>query len=386
MKKATILSGIDRLQLADEQLRGRRVGLMTNPTGMNRELKSTIDIVNERYHLTAMYAVEHGIRGDVQAGGKVETCVDPETGVTVFTAFGETSHFTDEMLDAFDVLVFDIQDVGARFYTYLYSLGYAMEACNRAGKSMVVLDRLNPIGGLKTGGTILNPAFKSFVGDYELPTQYGLTIGEAARYIRDYQKLTLDLTVIPLEGWERGMYLDDTDLPWVAPSPNCATLNAALCYIGTCVFEGTNLSEGRGTTLPFEVIGAPFIKAESFSKAFNALGCPGVEATPVYFSPTASKHEGKLCGGIHLHITDETRLQPAALGVKLLDLLRKMYPEDFHFLPPVREDGKPFLSLLAGHRDFEHPDWDAESLLARYRKESEDFRQRKAPYERYPRG
>ena len=268
MKKATILSGIDRLQLADEQLRGRRVGLMTNPTGMNRELKSTIDIVNERYHLTAMYAVEHGIRGDVQAGGKVETCVDPETGVTVFTAFGETSHFTDEMLDAFDVLVFDIQDVGARFYTYLYSLGYAMEACNRAGKSMVVLDRLNPIGGVKTGGTILNPAFKSFVGDYELPTQYGLTIGEAARYIRDYQKLTLDLTVIPLEGWERGMYLDDTDLPWVAPSPNCATLNAALCYIGTCVFEGTNLSEGRGTTLPFEVIGAPFINGALLEETY----------------------------------------------------------------------------------------------------------------------
>ena len=198
MKKATILSGIDRLQLADEQLRGRRVGLMTNPTGMNRELKSTIDIVNERYHLTAMYAVEHGIRGDVQAGGKVETCVDPETGVTVFTAFGETSRFTDEMLDAFDVLVFDIQDVGARFYTYLYSLGYAMEACNRAGKSMVVLDRLNPIGGLKTGGTVLNPAFKSFVGDYVLPTQYGLDIGDAARYNRNYQKLTLELTVIPL--------------------------------------------------------------------------------------------------------------------------------------------------------------------------------------------
>lgn len=160
----------------------------------------------------------------------------------------------------------------------------------------------------------------------------------------------------------------------------------ALLYPGTCLIEGTNCSEGRGTADPFAIIGAPFIKAEAFSRAFNALGCPGVESTPVYFSPTTSKHEGTLCGGIHLHITDETLLQPVALGVKLLDLLRKMYPEDFHFLPPVREDGKPFLSLLAGHRDFEHPDWDAESLLARYRKESEDFRQRKAPYERYPRG
>ena len=170
------------------------------------------------------------------------------------------------------------------------------------------------------------------------------------------------------------------------PSPNIPRYETALLYPGTCLIEGTNCSEGRGTADPFAIVGAPFVKAETFSKAFNALGCPGVESTPVYFSPTTSKHEGALCGGIHLHITDETHLQPVALGVKLLDLLRKMYPENFHFLPPVREDGKPFLSLLAGHRDFERPDWDAEALLARYRKESEDFRQRKVPYERYPRG
>lgn len=363
MKKNRILSGIDRLELADEQLKGRRVGLMTNPTGIDRQLRSTIDIVHERYNLTAMYAVEHGIRGDVQAGGKVENCVDPETGVMVFSAYGPNSHFTDEMLDAFDVLVFDIQDVGARFYTYLYSLGYAMEACDRAGKSMVVLDRLNPIGGVKTGGTVLNPAFRSFVGDYELPTQYALTIGEAARYIRDYQKLTLDLTVIPLQGWERGMYLDDTDLAWVAPSPNCATLNAALCYIGTCVFEGTNLSEGRGTTLPFEVIGAPFVNSAELEARMNRLCLPGVHFRRTSFCPTFSKHRGALCHGVQMHVTNRDTFDAFTDGLMLLDTVREMYPEQMEFL---QHHDRYFLDNLLGTDEYRTGALTAQGLLDKY--------------------
>lgn len=363
MKKNRILSGIDRLELADEQLKGRRVGLMTNPTGIDRQLRSTIDIVHERYKLTAMYAVEHGIRGDVQAGGKVENCVDPETGVMVFSAYGPNSHFTDEMLDAFDVLVFDIQDVGARFYTYLYSLGYAMEACDRAGKSMVVLDRLNPIGGVKTGGTVLNPAFRSFVGDYELPTQYALTIGEAARYIRDYQKLTLDLTVIPLQGWERGLYLDDTDLAWVAPSPNCATLNAALCYIGTCVFEGTNLSEGRGTTLPFEVIGAPFVNSAELEAKMNRLGLPGVHFRRTSFCPTFSKHQGALCHGVQMHVTNRDTFDAFTDGLMLLDTVREMYPEQMEFL---QHHDHYFLDNLLGTDEYRTGALTAQGLLDKY--------------------
>lgn len=363
MKKNRILSGIDRLELADEQLKGRRVGLMTNPTGIDRQLRSTIDIVHERYKLTAMYAVEHGIRGDVQAGGKVENCVDPETGVMVFSAYGPNSHFTDEMLDAFDVLVFDIQDVGARFYTYLYSLGYAMEACDRAGKSMVVLDRLNPIGGVKTGGTVLNPAFRSFVGDYELPTQYALTIGEAARYIRDYQKLTLDLTVIPLQGWERGLYLDDTDLAWVAPSPNCATLNAALCYIGTCVFEGTNLSEGRGTTLPFEVIGAPFVNSAELEARMNRLGLPGVHFRRTSFCPTFSKHQGALCHGVQMHVTNRDTFDAFTDGLMLLDTVREMYPEQMEFL---QHHDRYFLDNLLGTDEYRTGALTAQGLLDKY--------------------
>lgn len=380
MKKNRILSGIDRLELADEQLRGRRVGLMTNPTGIDRQLRSTIDIVHERYNLTAMYAVEHGIRGDVQAGGKVENCVDPETGVMVFSAFGPNSHFTDEMLDAFDVLVFDIQDVGARFYTYLYSLGYAMEACNRAGKSMVVLDRLNPIGGVKTGGTVLNPAFRSFVGDYELPTQYALTIGEAARYIRDYQKLTLELTVIPLQGWERGMYLDDMDLAWVAPSPNCATLNAALCYVGTCVFEGTNLSEGRGTTLPFEVIGAPFVNSAELEARMNGLGLPGVHFRRTSFCPTFSKHQGALCHGVQMHVTNRDTFDAFTDGLMLLDTVREMYPEQMEFL---QHHDRYFLDNLLGTDEYRTGALTAQGLLDKYAPRVAEFVESTKKYRMY---
>lgn len=198
MQRHPVLSGVDCIASADSLLSGRRVGLMTNPSGIDHALRSTIDILNARYVLTALFAPEHGIRGDAQAGAKVDSCVDLETGITVYSAYGANRHFSQEMLDAFDVLVFDIQDVGARFYTYLYSLSYAMEACARTGKTMVVLDRVNPLGGAKCCGLRLDKALSSFVGDYELPTQYGLTIGEYALYARDYLGLDVDLHVVPL--------------------------------------------------------------------------------------------------------------------------------------------------------------------------------------------
>lgn len=332
MDKAHILSGLDRIETADEQLRGARVGLMTNPTGVNRDLRSGIDIINERYNLTALFAVEHGIRGDAQAGASVGNCVDAETGVTVYSAYGKNDRFTDEMLDAFDVLVFDIQDVGARFYTYLYSLSYAMEACARAGKPVVVLDRINPLGGVKRSGTVLDPRFSSFVGGYELPTRYGLTIGEYARYVTGYLELDLRLTVVPLMGWRRELLLDDTDLPWVAPSPNCPTLSTALCYIGTCIFEGSNVSEGRGTTQPFELIGAPWIDGAALETHMNALGLDGAHFRRAVFKPTFSKHAGEECRGVQLHITDREACDPFACGLMLMDTIRGMYPGRFEFI------------------------------------------------------
>ena len=330
--KAHVLSGLDGISRFDDLLQGKRVGLMTNPTGIDHRLRSSIDILNERYRLSALFGCEHGVRGDAQAGDRVDTYTDAQTGVTVYSVYGKSDRMTREMLDAFDVLVFDIQDVGARFYTYLYSLSYAMEECARAGKTVLVLDRINPIGGIRRGGTILDLRFRSFVGDYELPTQTGLTIGEYARYIRHYLKLDLDLHVAPLTGWSRGMYLDDTDLPWVAPSPNCQSLATALVYIGTCVFEGVNVSEGRGTTQPFELIGSPWINAAALEKRMAALDMPGLHFRRASFKPTFSKYQNELCHGVQVHITDREKADVFLGGLKLLETIRDMYPEKLEYL------------------------------------------------------
>ncbi len=377
--KAHVLSGLDRIHTVDDLLKGRRIGLMTTPTGIDHRLRSGIDLLHEDYRLSALFGVEHGIRGDIQAGGKVDTYVDDATGVTVFSAFGENDHFNDPMLDAFDVLVFDIQDVGVRFYTYLYSLSYAMEACARAGKPVVVLDRINPIGGVRRAGTILDLSCRSFVGDYELPTQYGMTIGEYARYVRDYLHLDVDLTVVPLSGWERGMYLDDTDLPWVAPSPNCPSLSAALCYVGTCIFEGSNLSEGRGTTLPFEVIGAPWVDDAALEKRMGALGLPGVHFRRTSFCPTFSKHAGQLCHGVQMHVLDRERYDSFTDGLMLMETIRDMYPDRFAFVY-WEEGGLPAIDRLLGTGEYREGKRTARELIAHYRPLVEAFGEKVKPY------
>jgi len=377
--KKKILSGIDRIETVAPLLTGRRVGLMTNPTGISHQLQSTIDIIHSRFHLTAMYAVEHGMRGDIQAGEHVDNYVDPETGVTVFSAYGQNSRFTDEMLDAFDVLVFDIQDMGARFYTYIYSMAYAMQACARAGKSMIVLDRVNPLGGVKRCGTIIKPEFASFVGDYALATQYGLTSGEFALYVKDHLKLDVDLTVVPLEGWTRDTLLDETDLPWVAPSPNLTNLEGALCYIGTCVFEGTNLSEGRGTTLPFQVMGAPFLNGAELEKRMNALHLPGLHFRRTSFCPTFSKHQGVLCHGVQMHVTDRDAFNAFAGGLHLLETAKELAGEHFEWLGTKEF----FIDKLLGTDEFRTGRYDAAGLTEAYLKPVQEFSEKVKPYELY---
>ena len=383
MRRYPVLSGIDRLELADAKLKGRRVGLMTNPTGISHDFVSTIDLIHSRYGLSALYAVEHGIRGSAQAGDPVENVKDEATGVTVFSAYGKNCHFTEEMLDAFDVLIFDIQDVGARFYTYLYSLSYAMEACVRAGKSMVVLDRVNPVGGEKITGTVLDPRFSSFVGDYELPTQYALTIGEYAGYVKDYLRLDVDLTVVPLSGWTRDMLLDDTDLPWVAPSPNCQNLDAALCYTGTCVFEGTSISEGRGTALPFQVVGAPFIDGAKLEKEMAALFLPGLHFRNVSFCPTFSKHQGLMCHGVQMHVTDRDACDCALGGLLLLETIQRLYPDQCQC---IKWEGSDIFSLdkLLGTDLFRTGRMDARELMAHFAPARERFRENTMQYRLYP--
>lgn len=378
--KSRVYSGLDKLETAAPLLRGRRVGLMTNPTGIDRNLRSAVDILRERYTLSALFACEHGLRGNAQAGAEIETDVDKETGVTVYSVYTKSHRLTAEMLDAFDVLVFDMQDVGVRFYTYLYSLSYAMEACAEAGKPIVVLDRLNPLGGEVLWGTVLDTRFSSFVGNYALPSRYALTIGEYARYAKAYLGLDLDLTVVPLEGWKRHMYLDDTDTPWVAPSPNCPSLQAALCYAGTCVFEGTSLSEGRGTTQPFELIGAPWLDGAALEKTMNAYGLPGLHFRRTSFAPVFSKHAGVLCHGVQVHVTDRARMDAFAGAMLLMDAARAQNPELFQF---ECWNGKYALDRLLGTDDYRQGRMDARALIDAHAPKVKAFAEKSKAYYLY---
>ena len=375
---ATVLSGLDRIDLADHLLKGRRIGLMTNQTGISRAFRSGIDLLHERYRLTALFAVEHGIRGNVQAGETYETQPDPATGVPVYAVYGKTHRLTAEMLDAFDVFCFDMQDVGARFYTYLYALSYAMEECAKAGKPVVVFDRINPLGGEKVEGTVLDPRFASYVGAYPLPTRYGLTIGEYALWVRDHLRLDLDLTVIPLLGWARDRFGDELDLPWVAPSPNCASLHTAMVYVGACVFEGTNVSEGRGTTMPFEYIGAPWIDGERLAARMRARALPGMYFRPLCFTPCASKYAGELCQGVQLHLTDRRAANVVEGGLTLLDEIRALYPEKLSWIPSA--PGTYFIDKLLGTDSYRLGQHDAPSLLAAHAPARAAFMEERRPF------
>lgn len=380
-----LLFGVDRVEEYKELFYGR-VALLTSPSGRTSANQSTIAVLKDCCDLQLLLAPEHGVRGDKAAGALISDETDVESGLPVRSLYTKDSkRLSAVTLSQFDTLVYDIADVGCRYYTFISSLRYCIEDCAAAGKRLVVLDRPNPLGDWVEGG-VLQEECASFVGSYPLPVCYGLTCGELANMMNAELDAGCDLHVVPCAGLTRKMNFRHWDHYWVMPSLGIPRFETAMLYPGTCLIEGTNCSEGRGTADPFGIIGAPYIRAEEFSKAFNALNCPGVISTPIYFSPTASKHQGVLCGGIHLHIVDEYLLKPVELGVKLLDLLRRLYPNDFRFLEPVREGGKPFISLLAGHREFENPAWNAAKILSRYARESDIFRWRKAAYEIYPNG
>lgn len=374
-----VLTGIDNLSSVHEVLMGKRIGLMTNPTGVTRELKPTIDVINERYRLTALFACEHGVRGDIQAGVHVETDVDPETGVTMYSVHGKTHHLTDEMLDQFDVLVFDMQDVGVRFYTYLYSLSFAMEDCARAGKPVVILDRPNPQGGLKVAGTLLDERVKSFIGEYAMPTRYGMTIGEYARWVRDYLSLELELYVAPMKGWSREMLYEDTGLCFVPPSPNCATLHTVQVYTGTCLFEGTNLSEGRGTVLPFEYIGAPFIDPIRLEKKLREYDIQGIRFRRTYFTPQFNLYAGTRCAGVQIHVTDRINADTVAAGLYLVEAVRTLYPEELEWTGYADSEYRTIDKLL-GTDDFRLGKMDAATLLAEHKRKIDQWQENSKKY------
>lgn len=324
--------GIDvLLEREIDRLRGKRVGIVTNHTGTNSRLESTVDLLvrHPELRVTALFAGEHGLRGDVPAGVHVESTTDPATGLPVYSLYGETRKPGPDSLEQVDTLVVDLQDAGVRFWTYNWTMAHCMEAAAELGKQVVVLDRPNPITGLRTEGGVLKPGFESFVGLYPVTTRHGLTLGEIATLINNRYGIGCDLHVVRMDGWKRSMWWEETELPLVPMSPNTDEMQMLLLYPGTCFFEGTNVSEGRGTTTPFQVFGAPWLDEAAVIAELQRRDLPGVVYRPTYFTPWYQKHAGALCRGVQVHVTDRNALEPVALGAHLIDVCKRLHPEQF---------------------------------------------------------
>ncbi|VEU80305.1 exo-beta-N-acetylmuramidase NamZ family protein [Haploplasma axanthum] len=338
--------GIERIDEFINIFKNKRVGLITNPTGVDKDLKTSVDILNEKVKLTALFAPEHGIRGNIEAGEKLSTYIDEVTNLTVYSLYGETRKPTKEMLSEVDVLCFDIQDVGARFYTYIYTMAYSMIAAKELNKEFVVFDRPNPLGG-KIEGNILDLKYRSFIGYYEIPQRHGLTIGELAQLFNEEYKIGVKLHVIPMFGWKSDMEYSDLNRNWILPSPNLPTLESAYIYLSTCIFEGTNVSEGRGTTKPFSFIGAPWLNNRLIIRKLREFNVEGVVFREVYFKPTFSKYKDELCNGIEFIVTDFKKFRPVYFGMILIILIRDNH-EEFKFNKPYSEGREPMINLNIG--------------------------------------
>ena len=350
----SVQTGLDRFERHwPKKLRGSRVGLVVHPASVNRRLEHAADLFlkSKKLEVKAFFGPQHGIRGETQDNMiEWEGFTDRKTGLPVYSLYGHTRKPEPRMLKDVDVLAIDVQDVGSRYYTFIWTMELCMQACLEEGKSVVVLDRPNPIDGVHVEGTVLDTAYASFVGQRPLPIRHGMTVGEVGNYLRGEFHPALDFHVIAMQGWERGMWFDNTGLPWVLPSPNMPTLDTAAVFPGMCLLEGTLLSEGRGTTRPFEIFGAPFIEPEALVKRLDEFKLPGVVFRPMFFQPTFQKHAGKLCGGAQLHVTNREKFRPFKTAVGILKAVYDLYPG--HALwkqPPYEyETGKLPIDILAG--------------------------------------
>jgi len=360
-------------------LRGRRVGLITNHTGIDRARTPDIDLIarHKDLKLVALLAPEHGIRGDAANGAQIVDEIDPRTGVPVYSLYmAEDRGPTPEMLRDVDVLVYDLQEVGGRTWTYVSTMALAMQAAKRKGIPFVVLDRPNPIGGEIVEGALLDPRFKSFVGMYPIPARHGMTVGELATLFNRKHGIGADLIVVPVANWRRAQWLDETGLPWVNPSPNLRSLAALTSYPGTVYFEGTTLTEGRGTDRPFEQIGAPWLNAPEVARVMNARRLPGVrfEAITMAVAPTAAKHRGQTIPALRFVVTDRQAYRPVRTSLLLIDEIRRQHPRDFAWTGTIdRLTGSDQVRLaIEGGR--------LPALLDAWDREAAEFRESRTPF------
>jgi uncharacterized protein YbbC (DUF1343 family) len=387
--KEHIKLGLERLlEEGRRALRGARVGLICNQASVDHGFRHAADLLHEHsdINLRALFGPQHGIRGDVQ-DNMIETghSVDRKTGLPVHSLYSETREPTDAMLSDVDVMVFDMQDVGCRIYTFVYTLANCMRAARRLGKKVIVCDRPNPINGVSMTGNILEPEYASFVGQFSLPTRHGMTVGELARMFNKHFGIECDLEVISMEGWKREFWHDDTDAPWVLPSPNMPTVESATVFPGTVHFEGTQVSEGRGTTRPFELIGAPYIDADDYADRLNGLGLAGVYFRSCVFQPTFQKHAGVSCGGAQIHVLDRDSFEPWLAGIAMAKFAHDMYPDQFRWKVPPYEyvyDKNPFdvISGTAKIREAFEQGTPLDEIAASTKEPLAEFKELREPY------
>lgn len=330
-------TGLDNINSYRHLFEGKRVGIITNHTAYNSRGEYIIDVFRkmDNVEVAAFFSPEHGLYGTENDGKQIESMTEPNYNIPVYSLYGKTLKPTREMLENIDVLVFDIQYIGARFYTYIYTMSLAMEAAAECGKRFIVLDRPNPINGLRVEGNILKPQFASFVGLYPIPIRHGMTAGELARMFNEQGWLKdgvkADLEVIPMKGWRRSMWYDRTGLKFIKPSPNMVSLETATVYPGLCLLEGTNVSEGRGTPLPFIQFGAPWIDSEHLAAELNKLNLHGIRFQPASFTPVSSKYKNQQCKGVKIIITDRDLLESYWSGILIVDKIYQMYTGDFQW-------------------------------------------------------
>jgi uncharacterized protein YbbC (DUF1343 family) len=391
MKKKFIETGIDRLinsltKTPPSWLANKRLGVLLNPASLNKQLQSSADLIYQAFpgQLNALFSPQHGYFASKQDNMiESDDLKHPKYVIPVFSLYGKTRIPTPHMMDQIDTLLIDIQDVGTRVYTFIYTLSYCMEAAKAAGKTIVILDRPNPVSGCQIEGNCLEPEYQSFVGRYPIPMRHGLTIAEFASFINDAANIHCDLEIVPMKGWKRDLYYDETDLTWVAPSPNMPTVNTALVYPGQVIFEGTNISEGRGTTQPFEIMGAPFIDNETLIAEIGDLS--GVYLRPVSFEPTFNKWKGIPCQGFQIHVIDRKQYNSYASSLKILQAIIRKYPNEFQWKSPPYEyeyEKMPIDLILGSQRlrKAVETGHDIDTLQTKWQSVTADFENKTKPY------
>jgi uncharacterized protein YbbC (DUF1343 family) len=386
-KTKRVRSGLEELAARPGRLRGLRLGLVANPTSVTSDLvhASLLLQSSRAFRLAALFGPEHGIWADAQDLVEVPDSRDPQTGLPVHSLYGRTRIPTRNMLQGLQAMVFDVQDVGSRYYTFVYTMLHVLQACAEARLPVVVLDRPNPLGGAIVDGNVLEPECRSFVGMHPLAVRHGMTVGELALLFARELELSVDLRVVRMKGWRREMHFEDTGLPWVLPSPNMPTVDTAFVYPGGCLVEGTNLSEGRGTTRPFELVGAPWLDPWALAGALEEERLPGARFRPVFFTPTFQKHAGIPCGGVQVHVLDRDRFPAFLTYLLLIHHARRQAPKHFAWRDPPYEYEKikrP-IDILCGTDRVRHAIEEGgspRSLAAGWRKEAAAFERRRAPY------